>query len=123
MLANVLIVDDSATIRKMLARVLRQNEVIRGSIFEAGDGVQALEVLENHPVSLVLSDINMPNMDGLEFLKRMRAKGDWAKIPVVMITTEGSEETMLEAMQAGASAYVQKPFTANQIKEKLSSLL
>jgi two-component system chemotaxis response regulator CheY len=121
--ANVLIVDDSATIRKMLARVLRQNEVIRGSIFEAGDGVQALEVLENHPVSLVLSDINMPNMDGLEFLKRMRAKGDWAKIPVVMITTEGSEETMLEAMQAGASAYVQKPFTANQIKEKLSSLL
>jgi two-component system chemotaxis response regulator CheY len=123
MLANVLIVDDSATIRKMLARVLRQNEVIRGSIFEAGDGVQALEVLENHPVSLVLSDINMPNMDGLEFLKRMRAKGDWAKIPVVMITTEGSEETMLEAMQAGASAYVQKPFTANQIKKKLSSLL
>jgi len=121
--ANVLIVDDSATIRKMLARVLRQNEVIRGSIFEAGDGVQALEVLENHPVSLVLSDINMPNMDGLEFLKRMRAKGDWAKIPVVMITTEGSEETMLEAMQAGASAYVQKPFTANQIKKKLSSLL
>lgn len=123
MASNVLIVDDSAAIRKILARVLQQTEVVTGSIYEAGDGLQALEVLRQNAVALVLSDINMPNMDGIEFLKEMRANGEWARVPVVMITTEGSQAKVLEAVQAGASGYVRKPFTADQIKEKLASLL
>lgn len=123
MTSNVLIVDDSAAIRKILARVLHQTEIISGTIYEAGDGLQALEVMRNNPVSLVLSDINMPNMDGLEFLKALRANTDWAKVPVLMITTEGSQTMVMEAVQAGASGYVRKPFTAEQIREKLTSLL
>ena len=90
MASDVLIVDDSAAIRKILARVLQQTELITGKIFEAGDGVQALEVLREHPVSLVLSDINMPNMDGLDFLKEFRSNAVGNGIPVVMITTEGA---------------------------------
>lgn len=123
MASNVLIVDDSSAIRKILARVLQQTELVSGSIFEAGDGIQALEVLRARPVSLVLTDINMPNMDGLEFLKQVRANENWAKIPVVMITTEGSQSAVLEAVRAGASGYVRKPFTAEQIKDKLASFL
>lgn len=122
MVSNVLIVDDSAAIRKILARVLQQTEVVSGSIFEASDGLQALDILRQNSVSLVLSDINMPNMDGLEFLKQMRANTNWASVPVVMITTEGSQAMVMEAVQAGASGYVRKPFTADQIKEKLTSL-
>lgn len=123
MASNVLIVDDSAAIRKILARVLQQTEIITGSIFEAGDGLQALDILRQNPISLVLSDINMPNMDGLEFLKEIRANSSWSSVPVVMITTEGSQAKVMEAVQAGASGYVRKPFTADQIKEKLNSLL
>ena len=123
MASDVLIVDDSAAIRKILARVLQQAEVVTGTIFEAGDGVQALEVLREHPVSLVLSDINMPNMDGIEFLKEFRANSAWHGVPVVMITTEGSQAKVMEAVEAGASGYVRKPFTADQIKEKLITLM
>lgn len=123
MASDVLIVDDSAAIRKILARVLQQTEVITGKIFEAGDGIQALEVLREHPVSLVLSDINMPNMDGLDFLKEFRSNASWNEIPVVMITTEGSQAKVMEAVEAGASGYVRKPFTADQIKEKLLTLM
>lgn len=123
MASDVLIVDDSAAIRKILARVLQQIEIVRGTIFEAGDGIQALEVLREHSIALVLSDINMPNMDGLEFLKKVRANDAWNNVPVLMITTEGSQEKVMEAVQAGASGYVRKPFTADQIKEKLLTLM
>jgi len=123
MASNVLIVDDSAAIRKILARVLQQTEIVSGSIFEAGDGLQALDVLRQNAVALVLTDINMPNMDGIEFLREMRQNGSWNSVPVVMITTEGSQAKVLEALQAGASGYVRKPFTADQIKEKLASLI
>ncbi len=123
MASNVLIVDDSAAIRKILARVLQQTEVVTGSIYEAGDGLQALDVLRQNAVALVLSDINMPNMDGIEFLREMRANASWQNVPVLMITTEGSQAKVLEAVQAGASGYVRKPFTADQIKEKLTSLI
>lgn len=123
MASDVLIVDDSAAIRKILARVLQQTEVITGKIFEAGDGIQALEIIRDNPLALVLSDINMPNMDGLELLREIRANADWAKVPVLMITTEGSQAKVMEAVQAGASGYVRKPFTADQIKEKLLTLM
>lgn len=120
---DVLIVDDSAAIRKILQRVLAQTEVPLGEVLEAGDGVEALERLKAKKVGLVLSDINMPNMDGIELLTRIRATPEWSSIPVVMITTEGSQQKVMEAVDLGAAGYVRKPFTADQIKEKISGLV
>jgi two-component system, chemotaxis family, chemotaxis protein CheY len=119
---DVLIVDDSAAIRKILQRVLRQAEIPIGTVFEAGDGVEALEMLKKQTVGLILSDINMPNMDGLEFLTKVRAERAWQSLPIVMVSTEGTHAKVLEAVERGASGYVRKPFTAEQIKEKLAGL-
>jgi two-component system, chemotaxis family, chemotaxis protein CheY len=120
---DVLIVDDSAAIRKILQRVLRQADVPIGEVYEAGDGFEALAMLKKQPVGLILSDINMPNMDGLQFLTQVRAMPEWQNVPIVMITTEGSQNKVMEAVQLGASGYVRKPFTAEQIKEKLAGLI
>lgn len=122
MALDVLIVDDSTAIRKILHRVLVQADVGLGSVHEAADGLEALKVLRAHPVNLVFSDVNMPNMDGLAFLREMRANGDWKAIQVVMITTEGSQATVLEAIRLGANGYVRKPFTPDHIKDKLAGL-
>ena len=119
---DVLIVDDSAAIRKILQRVLRQAEIPIGTVYEAGDGVEALETLKKQTVGLILSDINMPNMDGLEFLTKVRAEQAWQSLPIVMVSTEGTHAKVLEAVERGASGYVRKPFTAEQIKEKLAGL-
>lgn len=123
MALDVLIVDDSAAIRKILQRVLRQSDLPVGAIVEAGDGVEALEALKQHNVGLILSDINMPNMDGLQLLSTIRAEPAWREVPILMITTEGSQNKVLEAVNLGASGYVRKPFTAEQIKEKLVGLV
>ncbi len=119
---NILIVDDSAAIRKILHRVLKQAELPLGNIYEAGDGVQALEILKANSVDLVLSDINMPNMDGMQLLGQIRGNPQWQAVKVIMITTEGNQSKVLEAVGLGAAGYVRKPFTADQIKEKLLSL-
>jgi two-component system chemotaxis response regulator CheY len=120
---NILIVDDSAAIRKILQRVLGQANVPISQVFEAGDGLEALEVLKSQNIGLVLSDINMPNMDGLQLLSQVRAVEQWKNVPFVMIPTEGSHAKVLEAVQLGASGYVRKPFTPDQIKEKLAGLV
>jgi two-component system chemotaxis response regulator CheY len=120
---DVLVVDDSAAIRKILQRVLRQTGMAIGAIHEAGDGQEALEVLKSQPVNLVLTDINMPKMDGLQLLAAIRANADWRELPVVMITTEGGEAKVGEALRLGARGYVRKPFTAEQIKEKLAGVV
>ena len=119
---DVLIVDDSAAIRKILQRVLRQADIPIGTVYEAGDGVEALETLKKQTVGLILSDIDMPNMDGLEFLTKVRAQPAWQSLPIVMVSTEGTHAEVLEAVKRGASGYVRKPFTADQIKEKLAGL-
>ncbi len=122
MALDILIVDDSAAIRKILQRVLMQAEVPLGKVFEAGDGREALASLEKDQVGLVLSDINMPNMDGLEFLRQVKANASLKDVPVVMVTTEGSKAKVMEAVELGAVGYVRKPFTAEQIKDKLAGL-
>ena len=119
---DVLIVDDSAAIRKILQRVLHQAEVPLGTVLEAGDGKEALDLLTNSSVGLILSDINMPNMDGIEFLRKIKADDALKDVPVVMVTTEGSKTKVMEAVELGAVGYVRKPFTADQIKEKLTGL-
>jgi two-component system chemotaxis response regulator CheY len=120
---DVLIIDDSAAIRKILKRVLQQADVPLGQVYEAGDGAEAMESLKKQRVQLILSDINMPNMDGLQFLSAVKANPEWKDVPVVMITTEGSQAKVLEAVQLGAVGYVRKPFTAEQIKEKLAGII
>ena len=119
---DVLIVDDSAAIRKILQRVLRQADVPLGLVYEAGDGAEALAALQKAKVDLILSDINMPNMDGLEFLGKLKADDRLKHVPVIMVSTEGSQTKVLEAVQLGAAGYVRKPFTPDQIKDKLIGL-
>src|SRR6476620_2093445 len=102
---NILIVDDSAAIRKILQRVLLQADVNLKSAVEAGDGVEALEKLKVENINLILSDINMPNMDGLELLKRIRADAAYKHLPVIMITTEASQSKVMQAVELGASGY------------------
>jgi two-component system chemotaxis response regulator CheY len=122
-LIDVLIVDDSAAIRKILQRVLRQTDLPFGEIKEAGDGTEAIAVLQNSRFGLILSDINMPRMDGLQLLAQIKEMPHVKDVPVIMITTEGGQGKVMEAVQLGAAGYVRKPFTAEQIKEKLIGLV
>jgi two-component system, chemotaxis family, chemotaxis protein CheY len=120
---RTLIVDDSSVMRKIVERSLRQAGVEIEQVFEAGNGAEALAAVQANKVDLILCDINMPVMDGLEFVKQLpkieQAKG----VPVVMITTEGSEGHVVQALSAGASGYIRKPFTADQVKEHVLPLL
>ena len=120
---DVLIVDDSAAIRKILQRVLRQTDLNLGEIKEAGDGTEAVEILKNRTFGLILSDINMPQMDGLQLLAKIKEMDHLKNVPVIMITTEGGKGKVMDAVQLGATGYVRKPFTADQIKEKLAGVL
>jgi two-component system chemotaxis response regulator CheY len=118
---NVLIVDDSSTMRKIISRSLRQAGLAVDNVYEAGDGIEGLNALGSNQVDLILSDINMPNMDGLEFVKQARAQGH--KAPIMMITTEGGEDIIGEAINSGANGSIRKPFTPDQLQEKLGGLL
>lgn len=123
MLLDVLIVDDSAAIRKILQRVLRQAEVPLGEVYEAADGADALKVLESQKVSLILADINMPIMDGLQLLRKLKEEEQWKDLPVIMVTTEGGQAKVMAAAELGAAGYIRKPFTADQIRHTLASFL
>jgi two-component system chemotaxis response regulator CheY len=120
---RTLIVDDSSVMRKIVERSLRQAGLDPLVVLEAGSGVEGLELLRTQKVDLILSDINMPSMDGLEFLRQLRAQNLAPGVPVVMITTESSMEFVQQAIQAGAQGYIRKPFTAEQVKERVLPLL
>ena len=120
---RVLIVDDSSVMRKIVERALWQAGLEPLVVLEAGSGVEGLDALRAGSVQLILSDINMPSMDGLEFLRQLRAQNLADGVPVVMITTESSEEHVRQAIQAGAQGYIRKPFTAEQVKERVLPLL
>ena len=120
---RTLIVDDSSVMRKIVERSLRQAGLDTLVVFEAGSGIDGLELLKVEHVDLSLSDINMPSMDGLEFLRQIRAQNLAPGVPVVMITTESSEEHVKQAILAGAQGYIRKPFTPEQVKERVLPLL
>jgi two-component system chemotaxis response regulator CheY len=120
---RALIVDDSSVMRKIVERALRQAGLDQLVVHEAGSGAEGIEVLKAMPVDLILSDINMPIMDGLEFLRQIRAQNLAQGVPVVMITTESSEEHVKQAIQSGAQGYIRKPFTAEQVKERVLPLV
>jgi len=118
-MANIraLIVDDSSVMRKIVERSLRQAGVELDKVVEAGNGAEALAALGKEQVDLILCDINMPVMDGLEFVKQLSTVESAKGVPVVMITTEGSENHVVQALSAGAKGYIRKPFTPEQVKE------
>lgn len=120
---RTLIVDDSSVMRKIVERALRQAGLDPLVVLEAGSGTEGLDVLKAKQVDLILSDINMPSMDGLEFLRQIRSQNLAPGVPVVMITTESSEEHVKQAILAGAQGYIRKPFTAEQVKERVLPLL
>ena len=120
---RALIVDDSSVMRKIVERALRQAGLESLVVHEAGSGTEGLDLLRGQRVDLILSDINMPSMDGLEFLRQIRLQNLAQGTPVVMITTESSEEHVRQAIQAGARGYIRKPFTAEQVKERVLPLV
>jgi two-component system chemotaxis response regulator CheY len=120
---TVLIVDDSNTMRKIVSRSLRQAGIDFDQILEAGDGQEALDVLAANKVDVVLSDINMPNMTGLEFLKAKSEDDAIKDIPVIMISTETGADIIDEAKSYGAKGAIKKPFTPDLINDTLGPLL
>ena len=120
---NILIVDDSSVMRKILERSLRQavpNGIDR--VVEAGDGAEALAKLDSEGVHVVFSDINMPNVNGLEFLRRLRETAH-KDLPVVMVTTEGGENAVRKAIALGAKGFIIKPFTKEQLEKAFTSVV
>jgi two-component system chemotaxis response regulator CheY len=120
---RILIVDDSSVMRKIIERSLRQAGLELGDIVEAGNGIEALAAVKDGTFDLILSDINMPAMDGLEFLRQLATVESAKGTPVVMVTTEGSESRVVEALSIGAKGYIRKPFTPDQIKERVTPIL
>lgn len=120
-MSKALVVDDSKTIRTIIRRILVG---IGYEVLEAGDGVQALEVLaiEKSAIELVLADWNMPVMNGLELVKRLRQDPELASLKVIMVTTETEMCQMASALEAGANEYIMKPFTKDVLMEKLELL-
>lgn len=115
-----LVVDDFSTMRRIIRNLLK--ELGYTNVDEAEDGVMALSKLRNEQFDFVVSDWNMPNMDGLTMLKNIRADPALSKLPVLMVTAEAKKENIIAAAQAGASGYVVKPFTAVTLDEKLSKI-
>ncbi len=113
---NILIVDDSLTIRAVIKRTLIIADVPTKTIFEASDGQEALDILNNNWVDLVFSDLNMPGLSGFDMIKQMRDSNIIDDIPVVVISTEGSLTRVEELKKLGIRAYIHKPFTPEQIK-------
>jgi two-component system, chemotaxis family, chemotaxis protein CheY len=120
---RALIIDDSSVMRKIVTRSLRQAGIDLAQVLEAGNGAEALAVLQESQVDLILCDINMPVMDGLEFIKHLPGVANAKDVPVVMITTEGSESHVVQALSCGARGYIRKPFTEEQVKDQVIPVL
>jgi two-component system chemotaxis response regulator CheY len=117
--ARVLIVDDSSVMRKIVGRSLRQARLEVEKLHQASNRSEALAVAREHASDLILSDINMALMDGLEFVRQLRAIEAARDVPVTMMTTEAGEAHVVQVPSSGASGYVRKPFTPEQIKERV----
>ena len=119
---NILIVDDSAMMRAMIKRVAAIAGVDLGTIYEAGNGREALAVLEQHAVQFVFTDLNMPVMSGTELLRAMKARDDWRDIVRVIVSTDGSDSRRHEAEDLQVTTYFEKPFRPEVMRDVLSVL-
>lgn len=116
----ILVVDDSASVRQVVGMTLRGAGY---TVVEAGDGQEALSKLDGQKINLVISDVNMPNMDGISFLKEMKKNPNYKFTPVIMLTTEGSEDKKNAGQAAGAKAWVVKPFKPEQMLQAVAKLI
>jgi two-component system chemotaxis response regulator CheY len=127
MLADLhfLVVDDFSGMRAVIGNLLK--DLGYGKVTEAGDGRDALTRLHNNdavpPINFIITDLNMPEMDGLELLKTIRASRDMCNMPVLIVTAEGKRENILSVAQAGADGYIVKPFTSATLKDKIEKIL
>lgn len=117
---KVLVVDDSPTMRRIVANTLKR--IGYSELEEAENGAEALELLDDNTFELIVTDWNMPGMSGLEFIKSVRSDGK-NDLPILMVTTRSEAEDVKEALQAGASSYIVKPFTPEVLKEKIDSIV
>ncbi len=120
---NLLIVDDSASMRAVIKKVITISGFQMDQCLEAGNGRQAMELLADHWVDIIVSDINMPDVSGLELLEQLKKNETLREIPVIMITTEGSEERMKEAFERGAKGFIKKPFLPEEIRKVLYEVI
>jgi len=120
---NVLIVDDSQTMRKVILKAVALSGFDLGECWEAGDGREAIEILANHWVDLILTDLHMPGMNGLEMLKEIQKDEIHRQVPIVLITTEGSEKRIQEALSLGVKGYLQKPFHPEAVRDILTRIM
>ncbi|MGD2030085.1 MAG: response regulator [Desulfobacterales bacterium] len=120
---NILIVDDSTPMRAVIKKIVKASGFNVGQFFEAANGREALTILNQEWLDLVLTDYNMPDMNGLELVEEMNKDDHLKSIPAVMITTEGSRERVEEFMAKGVIDYIKKPFTPEQIKQKLKHIM
>lgn len=116
---NILVVDDSAVMRKIIKKALTDSKYSDASISEAGDGQEGLDEFDPKQTDLILADWNMPNLNGLEFIKKVREIKASKKVVIIMVTTEGSAGKMEEAMDNGVDNYITKPFTSIQLEQKI----
>ncbi len=120
---DVLIVDDSATIRSMVKRTIGMIDLDVGTLYEAANGIQALAVLEDHDIAVLLVDINMPTMNGIQLLTRMKENDRLKDIPIVIASTEGSQQRIQQLTELGLAGYVRKQFQPEQLRDVLLPLL
>lgn len=118
---KILVVDDFSTMRKVIRNLLKQSGFT--NVVEAEDGVTGFRVLESQPVDFIISDWNMPNMTGLEFLKAVRAHSELSDLPFLMVTAEALKDNIVLAVKAGVSNYIVKPFTADVLNQKIEKIL
>ncbi len=118
---TILFVEDSPTMRRIIANSLRQ--VGFEEIIEAENGVDALEKVEGRAIDLVVTDWNMPEMNGAELVKTLREMPPYAEVPIIMITTRGMKDDVMTAMKLGVNGYIVKPFTPEVLQEKLKSVI
>ena len=118
---RILVVDDFQTMRRIVRGVLK--DIGFTNVVEADNGVRALEVLKTEKIDFIVSDWNMPEMSGLDLTKWVRANQQFAEIPILMITTRGNKEDVIEAMKMRVNNYIVKPFTAPGLKEKIDQIL
>ncbi len=120
---NILIVDDSVPMRSVIKKTIHLSGFKVGGLFEAANGKEAMDLLRREWMDLVLTDYNMPEMNGLELLEEMKKDEILRSVPVVMVTTEGSQGRVETFLEMGAADYIKKPFTPEEIRSKLNRLM
>lgn len=123
MLPNILIVDDSVMTRVAIKRIIDMVDIDIGEILEAENGLEALSVLESHNIDMVLADLNMPEMGGVELVNRMKQTEDYEDIPVIVVSTESSVTRIKELLSKGIKDYLHKPFSPEEFRAVLAKNL